>query len=190
MITISTATGLAFCALLIGGIFLLTNHNASKTKSTAETIPLLNEKEIKFNDDTRLLREEQTKQQKLEENFRIKIKEIEKQKTKLEEDVAQQQKLEDELKIRVDEIEKRDIKLQEDVKVFQEKVIQQKHMKDELESRSNEMEKRETKLQEDVQVFQGRIVQQKQMQDEFKTCLLYTSPSPRDLARSRMPSAA
>ena len=167
MITISTATCLAFFALLIGGIFLLTNHNASKTKSTAETIPLLNEKEIKLNDDTRLLREEQTKQQKLEENFRIKIKNIEKQTTKLEENFARQQRLEDELKIRVDEIEKRDIKLQEDVKVFQEKVIQQKQMKDELESRSNGMEKRETKLQEDVQVFQEKVIQQKQMNDEL-----------------------
>ena len=27
-------------------------------------------------------------------------------------------------------------------------------------------------------------------QKEFKGCLLYTSPSPRDLARSRMPSSA
>ena len=29
-----------------------------------------------------------------------------------------------------------------------------------------------------------------QVGDEVKDCLLYTSPSPRDLARSRMPSSA
>ena len=169
MITISTATGLAFCALLIGGIFLLTNHNASKTKSTAETIPLLNEKEIKLNDDTRLLREEQTKQQKLEENFRIKIKNIEKQTTKLEENFARQQKLEDELKIRVDEIEKRDIKLQEDVKVFQEKVIQQKQMNDELGSRTNEVEKQEKTLETDANSLREESVRQQNLEGSLNS---------------------
>jgi len=32
--------------------------------------------------------------------------------------------------------------------------------------------------------------QNRQREDKFKDCLLYTSPSPRDLSTSRMPSSA
>ena len=36
----------------------------------------------------------------------------------------------------------------------------------------------------------GAVVMKKRMEDEGKICLLYTSPSPRDLSTSRMPSSA
>ena len=43
--------------------------------------------------------------------------------------------------------------------------------------------------QEQINRIRGTIVEQKLMV-HFKTCLLYTSPSPRDRTRSRMPSSA
>ena len=40
--------------------------------------------------------------------------------------------------------------------------------------------------------FRGKQIEVKLLQhnDDFKGCLLYTSPSPRDTERSRMPSSA
>ena len=36
----------------------------------------------------------------------------------------------------------------------------------------------------------GTMINQNEVAAEFMTCLLYTSPSPRDLSTSRMPSSA
>ena len=35
-----------------------------------------------------------------------------------------------------------------------------------------------------------RVVMERTEDEELRTCLLYTSPSPRDLSTSRMPSSA
>ena len=38
--------------------------------------------------------------------------------------------------------------------------------------------------------YDGEIIVSKERIEEIKNCLLYTSPSPRDRTRSRMPSSA
>ena len=46
------------------------------------------------------------------------------------------------------------------------------------------------KLESDLKIHLADNVPQIEEQSELKTCLLYTSPSPRDLSTSRMPSSA
>ena len=57
----------------------------------------------------------------------------------------------------------------------------------------------EGKLSQDVErghkadlLLKNELLQEafQKLEEEFTTCLLYTSPSPRDLMRSRMPSSA
>ena len=48
----------------------------------------------------------------------------------------------------------------------------------------------ETKPQEFVYKRTGGFVKSNQVYSIYYTCLLYTSPSPRDRTRSRMPSSA
>ena len=45
-------------------------------------------------------------------------------------------------------------------------------------------------LAEDKLKFRAKQMEKERMWDYIKTCLLYTSPSPRDGATSRMPSSA
>ena len=46
------------------------------------------------------------------------------------------------------------------------------------------------KLEVSVRILGNELVALKMTVDDFKICLLYTSPSPRDRTRSRMPSSA
>ena len=41
-----------------------------------------------------------------------------------------------------------------------------------------------------ITIYEKEIKQLEQVKAELKDCLLYTSPSPRDRTRSRMPSSA
>jgi len=41
-----------------------------------------------------------------------------------------------------------------------------------------------------IQLIRGSILDNEKLASAFETCLLYTSPSPRDLSTSRMPSSA
>ena len=46
------------------------------------------------------------------------------------------------------------------------------------------------KLDELMKQFMEIVRENKRLREEAETCLLYTSPSPRDYAASRMPSSA
>ena len=45
-------------------------------------------------------------------------------------------------------------------------------------------------LQENLQKAMKEFVEEHPNWDQYRICLLYTSPSPRDLSTSRMPSSA
>ena len=51
----------------------------------------------------------------------------------------------------------------------------------------DELVKRKEQIKKD---FDSLVEQIKTEEDKIKSCLLYTSPSPRDRTRSRMPSSA
>ena len=60
---------------------------------------------------------------------------------------------------------------------------------------SHEISEEKKKEKESIRVLQEikekeRLEQQQKRQEVIKACLLYTSPSPRDRTRSRMPSSA
>ena len=56
----------------------------------------------------------------------------------------------------------------------------------------NEVEKYINKYQSEVIVIKcgGSVLLDKKLFNQFIDCLLYTSPSPRDVSTSRMPSSA
>ena len=55
-----------------------------------------------------------------------------------------------------------------------------------IQEKKNELEE----LRKKAEGFTTREAELEAAIDEAKTCLLYTSPSPRDLSTSRMPSSA
>ena len=56
----------------------------------------------------------------------------------------------------------------------------------------NSMQKKDSDTEKDQQIasLTTRVEALEKQQDEILSCLLYTSPSPRDVEESRMPSSA
>ena len=52
------------------------------------------------------------------------------------------------------------------------------------------LEEREKDIAESLKMAESAKTDLEQIKDESENCLLYTSPSPRDLSTSRMPSSA
>ena len=60
----------------------------------------------------------------------------------------------------------------------------------ELESIVEKLEDENINLEDSVKSFEKGMTLVKECQKQLQSCLLYTSPSPRDRTRSRMPSSA
>ena len=59
-----------------------------------------------------------------------------------------------------------------------------------LEEISDLLENEDTPLEDSIKLFEEGIELKEFCEDKLKSCLLYTSPSPRDREKSRMPSSA
>ena len=86
-----------------------------------------------------------------------------------------------------DTVEKSDILEDRAKPIYEEKPVNKDQVKNELPLNINS-----TALPNDVTDLVVRYLQSLQLEDDIraKDCLLYTSPSPRDLSTSRMPSSA
>ena len=70
---------------------------------------------------------------------------------------------------------------------------QEPHHDDELTDDDEDVEDEQMEEEQPVVEFEDpayEISQSYEMEDEYESCLLYTSPSPRDATLSRMPSSA
>ena len=66
-------------------------------------------------------------------------------------------------------------------------------MRSEIQEKQNDLNQKIDEINNSIKganVYKEFYGKTKLLPDKFSTCLLYTSPSPRDMRRSRMPSSA
>uniref|UniRef100_A0A7S4ARQ4 Uncharacterized protein n=1 Tax=Pseudo-nitzschia australis TaxID=44445 RepID=A0A7S4ARQ4_9STRA len=159
-IDIAIITGLSTCCIFLVSKQKLFGSNDDSL--AAEKIPLFEDRESKLTENTRLLREEQSTFQKLQDEFKEKNKEFEAQKVELVERESsvreaeiEQKTVGKDLMIRAKEVGKHEAKLKEDLQLFEtEKLVQANRIAENLESQKKEVEMRVENLQEEARILQ------------------------------------
>lgn len=153
--------------------FLLGKQIRSGSDDGSEKTPLLlKERESRLEEDASLLREEQAKHQKLEEDFRRRVKQVESQKAKLAQDeellVDAKKQQEAILATKEKALETRETELKDNIRSFEEEqIVQAKILKDELEERIKDVEVREAKLEKEKSLLREEQGKHQQLKDEL-----------------------